>query len=75
MYGQNIEALDVTAYYIPSYPEVPSDEYIYELKRKAFGLGINMTETASGTILHRPIRQSGRPMWNWQKNGSWWQKN
>jgi len=34
--SQNVEALDITAYYIPTYPEVPSDEYIYELKRKAF---------------------------------------
>ncbi len=34
--GQNIEAIDITAYYIPTYPEVPSDEYIYELKHKAF---------------------------------------
>lgn len=42
---QNIEALDVTAYYIPTYPEVPSDEYIYELKRKAFRLGIDISGT------------------------------
>ena len=42
---QNIEALDITAYYIPTYPEVPSDEYIYELKRKAFGLGIDISGT------------------------------
>jgi sugar phosphate isomerase/epimerase len=43
--GQNIEALDITAYYIPTYPEVPSDEYIYELKRKAFKLGIDISGT------------------------------
>ena len=42
---QNIEALDVTGYYIPTYPEVPSDEYIYELKRKAFKLGIEISGT------------------------------
>jgi sugar phosphate isomerase/epimerase len=42
---QNIEALDITAYYIPTYPEVPSDEYIYELKRKAFKLGIDISGT------------------------------
>ena len=43
--AQNIEALDITAYYIPTYPEVPSDEYIYELKRKAFSLGIDISGT------------------------------
>jgi sugar phosphate isomerase/epimerase len=43
--AQNIEALDITAYYIPTYPEVPSDEYIYELKRKAFKLGIGISGT------------------------------
>lgn len=42
---QNIEALDITGYYIPTYPEVPSDEYIYELKRKAFKLGIDISGT------------------------------
>ena len=45
MQSQNIEALDITAYYIPTYPEVPSDEYIYELKRKAFSLGIDISGT------------------------------
>jgi sugar phosphate isomerase/epimerase len=43
--GQNIDALDVTGYYIPTYPEVPSDEYIYELKHKAFTLGIDISGT------------------------------
>jgi sugar phosphate isomerase/epimerase len=41
----NIEALDITGYYIPGYPEVPPDEYIYELKRKAFSLGIDISGT------------------------------
>jgi sugar phosphate isomerase/epimerase len=43
--AQNIEGLDITAYYIPTYPEVPSDEYTYELKRRAFRLGIDITGT------------------------------
>ncbi len=42
---QNIEAIDVTGYYFPGYPEVPTDEYIYELKRKAFKLGIDISGT------------------------------
>jgi sugar phosphate isomerase/epimerase len=43
--GQNIEAIDITGYYMPGYPEVPTDEYIYELKRKAFMLGIDISGT------------------------------
>jgi sugar phosphate isomerase/epimerase len=42
---QNIEAIDVTGYYFPGYPEVPSDDYIYELKRKAFKSGIEISGT------------------------------
>ena len=42
---QNVDALDITGYYMPGYPEVPSDEYIFELKRKAFGLGIDISGT------------------------------
>jgi sugar phosphate isomerase/epimerase len=42
---QNIEALDVTGYYFPGYPEVPTDEYINNFKRKAFLLGIDISGT------------------------------
>ena len=42
---QDIDAIDITGYYIPTYPEVPSDEYIYELKNKAFKLGIDISGT------------------------------
>ncbi len=42
---QNIEAVDLTGYYFPGYPEVPSDEYIYQIKRKAFQLGIEISGT------------------------------
>lgn len=37
-----IEGVDLTGYYFPGYPEVPSDEYIYHVKKKAFRLGINL---------------------------------
>ena len=43
--AQNIPAIDVTGYYFPTYPEVPSDAYIYALKRKAFQLGIDISGT------------------------------
>jgi len=42
---QNIEAIDITGYYFPGYPEVPSDEYINQLKRRAFLLGIDISGT------------------------------
>jgi sugar phosphate isomerase/epimerase len=42
---QNIEAIDLTGYYFPGYPEVPTDEYIYNLKHKAFKLGIDISGT------------------------------
>lgn len=42
---QKIEAIDLTGYYFPGYPEVPSDEYILKLKNKAKQLGIVITGT------------------------------
>lgn len=38
-------AVDLTAYYIPGYPEIPSDELLYEIKRKAFRKGISFSGT------------------------------
>jgi sugar phosphate isomerase/epimerase len=37
-----IEGIDLTGYYFPGYPEAPSDEYIYHVKKKAFRLGIDL---------------------------------
>ena len=39
------EGVDLTGYYFPGYPVVPSDEYIYDIKRKAFRLGIEICGT------------------------------
>lgn len=41
----NFDALDPTGYYFPGYPEVPKDEYIYHIKRKAFLLGLDISGT------------------------------
>ena len=38
-----IDGVDLTGYYFPGYPAVPSDEYLYNLKRKAFRLGVDIT--------------------------------
>lgn len=39
------DAADLTAYYFPGYPNVPDDEYLYHLKRKAFRLGLEISGT------------------------------
>jgi sugar phosphate isomerase/epimerase len=41
----HFDAIDITGYYFPGYPEIPSDEYIYHLKRKAHALGIAVSGT------------------------------
>jgi sugar phosphate isomerase/epimerase len=40
-----IDAVDLTAYYFPGYPEVPSDEYLYHIKHKAFLMGVEISGT------------------------------
>jgi sugar phosphate isomerase/epimerase len=45
---QGVDALDATGYYFPGYPNVPTDEYIYALKRVAFVNGVAI----SGTGVH-----------------------
>lgn len=42
---QHIEAIDIIGYYLPGYPNVPTDEYIYNLKKKCFKLGIDISGT------------------------------
>jgi sugar phosphate isomerase/epimerase len=43
-----VDALDATGYYFPGYPNVPTDEFIYNLKRVAFVNGVAI----SGTGIH-----------------------
>ena len=43
--ANNFDAIDLTAYYFPGYPVVPSDSYIYHLKQKAFHLGLGISGT------------------------------
>ncbi len=37
--------VDITAYYFKGYPDVPSDDYLFEIKRHAFRLGLDITGT------------------------------
>lgn len=43
--SQNIDGLDATGYYFPGYPNVPTDEYIFELKRRAYVNGVTISGT------------------------------
>ena len=42
---RGIDALDPTGYYMPGYPNVPADDYIYRLKRTAFVNGVSISGT------------------------------
>jgi hypothetical protein len=42
---QNIDGLDPTGYYFTGYPKVPLDEYLYQLKRKAYLNGVTLSGT------------------------------
>ena len=39
------DGLDATGYYFPGYPDAPPDEYLFDLKRKAFLNGITINGT------------------------------
>ena len=43
--SEEIKALDPTAYFFPTYPEVPSDEYLERFKNRANDLGIAISGT------------------------------
>ena len=42
---EGFDAIDLTAYYFPGYPQVPADEYLFNLKRKAHQLGLQISGT------------------------------
>jgi sugar phosphate isomerase/epimerase len=44
-YDEGIGAVDITAYYIPGYPIVPADDVLFQFKRKAFQLGVDISGT------------------------------
>ncbi|WEK20245.1 MAG: sugar phosphate isomerase/epimerase [Candidatus Pedobacter colombiensis] len=39
------DAVDLTGYFFPGYPAVPSDEFIYSIKKYAFKLGLDISGT------------------------------
>jgi sugar phosphate isomerase/epimerase len=40
-----MDAVDITGYYLPGYPNVPPDDFIYDFKRKAFIRGLEISGT------------------------------
>jgi sugar phosphate isomerase/epimerase len=52
----NIDGLDATGYFFPGYPDLPSDEYVYKLKRRAFELGVGI----SGSGVRNNFTQSDK---------------
>jgi sugar phosphate isomerase/epimerase len=57
----DIDGVDLTGYYFPGYPKVPADEYIYNLKRKAYlnGVTINGTGVRNDFTLPAASSRSG----------------
>jgi sugar phosphate isomerase/epimerase len=43
--AHGIDGVDTTGYYFPGYPKVPTDEYIYALKKKAYVNGVTISGT------------------------------
>jgi sugar phosphate isomerase/epimerase len=41
----NFDAVDPTGYYFGTYPDVPEDDYIFYIKRRAFLLGLDISGT------------------------------
>jgi sugar phosphate isomerase/epimerase len=58
--SNSIDALDATGYYFPGYPQVPSDETIYRLKRKAYVNGVAISFTAVRNDFTLPDRVARR---------------
>ncbi|MDB4582258.1 sugar phosphate isomerase/epimerase [Draconibacterium sp.] len=54
----NFDAIDPTGYYFPGYPEVPSDDFIREFKRKAFLLGLDISGTGVRNDFANPDKKS-----------------
>ncbi|MEQ9285380.1 MAG: sugar phosphate isomerase/epimerase family protein [Cyclobacteriaceae bacterium] len=54
------DAIDLTGYYLQGYPQAPADDYIFEVKRKAHKLGLDI----SGTGVRNDFTQADRGMRN-----------
>jgi sugar phosphate isomerase/epimerase len=48
------DAVDPTGYYFPGYPDVPPDNYVYDIKQKAFLQGLDISGTGVRTDFSNP---------------------
>jgi sugar phosphate isomerase/epimerase len=55
------EGVDITGYYFTGYPNVPADDYLYQIKRKAFRLGVSISGTGvrNDFTIADPARRAG----------------
>lgn len=44
-YELGLDAVDLTGYYFSDYPQIPNDKTLFQLKKKALQLGLNITWT------------------------------
>jgi sugar phosphate isomerase/epimerase len=52
--ARNIDGVDLTGYYFPGYPNVPADEFLYGLKRRAFLNGVTISGTGVRNDFTKP---------------------
>ncbi|HYG17880.1 MAG TPA: hypothetical protein VD816_03085 [Ohtaekwangia sp.] len=52
------DGVDITGYYFNGYPEVPPDAYLFEVKRKAFELGLAISGTGVRNDFTIPDKKS-----------------
>ena len=62
------DAVDITAYYFPGYPEVPSDEFLYDIKRKAFLSGLEISGTGVRNDFTEPDKEKRKDQVTLVKN-------
>ena len=58
--ANDIEALDATGYFFVGYPNVPVDDYIYEVKRYAFRRGVDIAGTGVTNNFSNPDIEARR---------------
>ena len=56
--ANKIDALDATGYFFVGYPGIPTDEYIYEVKKYAFRKGVDISGTAATNDFANPDSQA-----------------
>ena len=62
---QRLDALDATGYYFAGYPNVPTDETIYRLRRKAYLNGVAISFTGVKNDFTFRASRPARDKFNW----------